>query len=136
MAAQTSGWFESRRGRAILENLTAYLFLAPAGVIIFVFGLFPVLFAFFVSLHRWRRFPGEYRGLTYYIQALGDFAYVLFFWLELGLIVAGLYTLWRIWRESEGERQGLLYLLPGAAMTAGLFAFINWLFILLPVVLD
>lgn len=136
MAVQTSGWFESRRGRVILENLTAYLFLAPAWAIIFVFGLFPVLFAFFVSLHRWRRFPGEYRGLTYYIQALGDFAYVLFFWLALGLILAGLYALWRIWRESEDERQGLLYLLPGAVATAGLFAFVNWFFILLPVVLD
>ena len=50
--------FNSRRGRLLQENLTAYLFLAPALLLIFVFGIFPVGFAFFVSLYRWRRFPG------------------------------------------------------------------------------
>lgn len=118
------------------ENLTAWLFLAPAGTIIFTFGLFPVLFAFFVSLHRWRRFPGDYRGLDSYVKALGNFAYVIFFWLALGVLIYGLYALWRLWRESRHERRGLALLLPGALATAELFAFINWLFILLPVVLN
>ncbi|MBZ0299263.1 MAG: hypothetical protein K8J31_05975, partial [Anaerolineae bacterium] len=136
MAAISSGLFQSRRGRLIRENLTAYLFLAPAGTIIFLFGLFPVMFAFFVSLHRWRRFPGEYRGLDYYVNALGDFAYVLFFWLALGVIIFGLYALWRIWRESRDERRARLLVLPGAAASAGLFALFNWFFILLPLVLD
>ena len=136
-AVSTSGGlFNSRRGRVLRENLTAYLFLAPAGAIIFTFGLFPVLFAFFVSLHRWRRFPGDYRGLDSYVKALGDFAYVLFFWLAVGAFVYGLYALWRLWRESRDERQGLWMLLPGAAAAGGLFAFLNWLFILLPVVLN
>lgn len=132
----SQGWFSSRRRRAIRENLTAYLFLAPAGTIIFVFGLFPVLFAFFVSLHRWRRFPGDYRGLDTYVKALGNFAYVLFFWLAVGALVYGLYALWRLWRESRNERQGLWMLVPGALAAGGLFAFLNWLFILLPVVLN
>ena len=31
----------TRRGRLLKENLTAYLFLAPAGILILLFGLFP-----------------------------------------------------------------------------------------------
>ncbi len=120
----------------ILENLTAYLFLAPAGAIIFLFGIFPVLFAFFVSLHRWRRFPDEYRGLDSYVDALGNFAYVVFFWLALGLILFGVYSAWRLWRDSRGERQALLFLVPGASGALGVLAFTNWFFVLLPVVLD
>ena len=79
----------TRRGRIFIENLTAYVFLAPAGCLILCFGLFPVAFAFFVSLHRWRRFPDEYIGLANYEKALGNFGYILFFWLALlGLIAA------------------------------------------------
>ena len=64
-----------RLRRLILENLTAYAFLLPAGILITIFGLFPVLFAFFVSLHQWRRFPGDYLGLDNYVHALDSFAY-------------------------------------------------------------
>ena len=129
-------FFNTRRGRHVLENLTAYLFLAPAGIIIFIFGLFPVLFAFFVSLHRWRRFPEEYRGLDSYVKALGSFAYVIFFWLAAGLIVFGLYSIWRLWRESRAERQAWWFLPPAALVTGALLSIINWFFIILPVVLD
>ncbi len=34
------------------ENLTAYLFLAPLVLIIAVFSLYPVVYSFFLSLHR------------------------------------------------------------------------------------
>ena len=77
-------FLNTKRGQALIENLTAYLFLAPAGIIIFVFALFPVAFAFFVSLHKWRRFPEEYEGLDNYVEALGGMAYVVFFWLAIG----------------------------------------------------
>lgn len=126
-----SSWLNTRRGQQLLENLTAYLFLSPAILIIFIFGIFPVAFAFFVSLHEWGRFPDEYVGLAQYIKALGDFAYVLFFWIGIGALVGAGLTLARLWRESIGARRGLLYLIPGAALTAALFAFVNWFFILL-----
>lgn len=136
MAVQSSGLFNSRRGRVILENLTGYAFLAPAGFIIFLFGLFPVLFAFFVSLHRWRRFPGDYQGLDNYVDALGNLAYVLFFWLAVGAILGSIYGLWHIWKTSRGERQALAHLVPGALAAAALFAVLNWFFALLPVILN
>ena len=73
----------TRRGRLLIENLTAYAFLAPAALLIFLFGVFPVAFAFFVSLHRWRRFPDQYVGLANYEKALGNLGYILFFWLAI-----------------------------------------------------
>ena len=88
--------FNSRKGRALQESLTAYLFLAPALMLVFVFGIFPVGFAFFVSLHRWRRFPGDFLGLSNYVQALDNLAYVLFFWLALGALVYALLLLRRM----------------------------------------
>lgn len=130
------GLFETKRGRVLLENLTAYLFLAPAGTIIFLFGLFPVAFAFFVSLHQWRRFPGDYEGLDAYVEALGSFAYVAFFWLSIGLILYGFYSIYRLWQASSEERRGVTYLVPGVVLAIAITAFINWFFALLPFVLN
>lgn len=126
--------FETRRGRLLLENLTGYLFITPASLILFVFGIFPVAFAFFVSLHRWRRTPDAFRGLDQYISALGDFAYVLFFWLAIGTIIVGVLRLRTLLRQ--GNLWALTAVIPGAALTAAVGAFINWFFILLPLILD
>lgn len=123
--------FNSRRGQILRENLTAYLFLAPAGLIIFVFGIFPVAFAFFVSLHEWGRFPEEYTGLKQYQDALGDFAYVLFFWIAAGLIAFGLFSLWKLFQQNRGSPVNFLMLAPAAAITAAILTFVNWLFIVL-----
>jgi multiple sugar transport system permease protein len=129
--APLESFFNSRRGEILRENLTAYLFLAPAGLIIFVFGIFPVAFAFFVSLHEWGRFPEEYTGLAQYEAALGDFAYVLFFWMALGFIAYGLYSLWTMFRENRATPASFLMMVPGAAITAAIVALLNWLFVAL-----
>ena len=120
----------------IQENLTAYLFLAPAGTIIFLFGLFPVAFAFFVSLHKWRRFPEEYEGLDSYVEAVGNMAFVAFFWLALGALVFAGYTAWRLWRATRDERLGLIQILPAIVVTAAIFAWVDWFFRLLPVIMS
>ena len=137
-ASLETGFFQSKRGRNLIENLTAYAFLTPAFIIIFTFGLFPVAFAFFVSLHRWRRFPEGWRGLDNYVNALGNFAYIAFFWLAIGAFIYGIYTLWRLWKETgkAQERASLSLLIPGIALTVSIFAFINWFFTLIPVIFD
>ncbi len=130
---------QGRRRRLIIENLTAYAFLLPAGILIFTFGLFPVLFAFFVSLHKWRRFPDEFVGLTNFERAMGDFTYVLFFWLALGALALGLYYLWRTFRETVSQsdkRPGLMFLVPGVVNAAALLLFVRWFSLLLPMVLN
>lgn len=121
------------RRRVLIENLEAYVFLFPAALLIFIFGLFPVAFAFFVSLHRWRRFPSDYVHLDNYARALGDFAFVFFFWLALGALAYGLWLLYRQWKRAP---RGLIALLPALANAGALLLFIRWFALVLPLVLN
>jgi multiple sugar transport system permease protein len=127
-------FFSTQRGRVLTENLTAYLFLLPAGVIVFLFGLFPVAFALLVSLYRWRRFPGDYQGLANYTRALDHFAYVLFFWLALTAIVAAVMMLRSLLQVPE--RKALLALLPGLANGLAGLLFLRWVALLLPIIIN
>ncbi|MGD8398976.1 MAG: sugar ABC transporter permease [Anaerolineae bacterium] len=65
------GLFAGRKGRARQEVLTAYLFLFPAILIIFVFGLWPVLHALYVSLHKWNIKPRGSQCVPYWLAQLG-----------------------------------------------------------------
>ena len=65
------GIFSGRKGRARRETLTAYLFLLPAILIIFIFGLWPVLHAFYVSLHKWNIKPKGSECLPFWRASLG-----------------------------------------------------------------
>ncbi len=65
------GLFSGRRGRKIQEALTAYLFLLPALLIIITFGLWPVLHAFYVSLHRWNIRPKGSTCIPYWLARIG-----------------------------------------------------------------
>ncbi|MFO7536618.1 MAG: hypothetical protein R6X32_01000, partial [Chloroflexota bacterium] len=72
----TLSFMETRRGRKLRENITAYLFLTPGLLIIFTFGIFPIFYAGYVSLFQWRIRQGEYLGLVNFVDAMGDVAYV------------------------------------------------------------
>lgn len=127
-------FLRTRRGRKVIENLTAYAFIAPAGFLLFLFGVFPVIFAFFVSLHRWRRFPEQYEGLANYERALGEFAHVPFFWLGIGALgFAGL-LIYRVMRERH-LRAGIS-IVPGALLATSLASFSLYFFTLLPGILN
>ena len=65
------GLFAGRKGRARRETLTAYLFLLPAILIIFVFGLWPVAHALYVSLHKWNVKPKGSQCFSYWAASLG-----------------------------------------------------------------
>lgn len=129
-----------RRGRILRENLTAYLFILPAGLVIFVFGLFPVAFAFFISLHRWRTTEQQriYLGLDNYARALGNFGYVLFFWLAIGALLVGAFYFYRAARIIQAEKKfgAWLHTIPALFNTAAGFLLVLWFFRLLPVILD
>ena len=66
-------WLSARRLREWREYLTAYLMIAPAVTLIFIFGIFPVGFALFVSLHKWRLKRGDVIGIINYTDAVGQF---------------------------------------------------------------
>ena len=129
-------FFTTKQGRVFSENLRAYGFLTPAAIILFIFNIFPVGFAFFVSLHRWRRFPGEYRGIDNYESAMGDFAYTAFFWIALALTVYALWRLWRYWQNSREEPIAWLFVPVGILNAIAMTAFVGWFFMLLPIVLE
>jgi len=129
--------FATRRGRLLIENLTAYLFLAPAGLLIILFGIFPVAFAFFVSLHRWRRFPDEYVGLANYEKALGNLGYILFFWLAIIALAGAVRTarsLRKLLDDSTNIRQ-LGSIASGIIAGYAALLAIDWFFKLVPVIM-
>jgi ABC-type sugar transport system permease subunit len=76
---------ETRRGRKLRDNITAYLFLTPGLLIIFTFGIFPIFYAGYVSLFQWRIRQGEYRGLANFVNAMGDVAYVALALFSIGI---------------------------------------------------
>ena len=54
------------------EHLTGYLFILPAVLLVALFGLFPIGYAFYMSLRRWRVVDRGFIGLANYEKALGD----------------------------------------------------------------
>ena len=132
-----SRMLNTRRGRILIENLTAYVFLAPAGCLIILFGLFPVAFAFFVSLHRWRRFPDEYVGLANYEKALGNLGYILFFWLALLGFAAVAVLSRRLLRRLQRNRSAgqMAAMAAGAICGYVLLLVIDWFFKLIPIIM-
>ena len=130
-------FFATRHGRILKENFTAYAFLAPAAILIGLFGLFPVAFAFFVSLHRWRRFPDHYSGLANYEKALGNLAFILFFWLALLLLAAGLLLIRRLrGRLSDsGQVSDVAQIACGFFFGYCILLVVDWFFKLIPIVM-
>ncbi len=134
IAAARPGLFAGRRGRKLREALLAYLLLLPAFVIVFTFGLFPLLFAAYQStLKGINKIVGRYDGLGNYITAIDSITYLICFWGALGLIV---YAVWTIHdgsrRTREGRRSywrwalpGLLYGLAVGLLVATVFRFLG-----------
>lgn len=118
------GLLSSRRGRNFRNNLTAYLFLAPAAILIFTFGIFPVFYAAYVSLYRWRIRQGEYRSLQNFVSAMGDIAYLFFALVVIALLFIGISYFIRTYRSAQEYgipiQFPLLSLIPGAIIAYGL----------------
>ena len=58
--------------RRLREHLTGYLYVGPAALVLGLFVVFPVCYAFYVSLHHWGLTRGAYVGLENYRRAFGD----------------------------------------------------------------
>jgi len=132
-----AGWLTPRRLRTWREYLTGYLMIAPAVTLIFIFGIFPVGFALFVSLHKWRLKRGDIIGMDNYTDAIGPLAYLLVFGLGIGLLVWALFRLRRIYKTFEDSSWRFWLLnLPGILLAGVALSFINWTVVLLPNILD
>lgn len=118
-----SGIFSGKSGRLLRENLTAYLFLSPALLIVFLFGIFPILFASYVSLYKWRIKQNTWRGLDNYIAAMGDPAYLFFYLLAIALVVVAAMSLFTAVQAAREKLlpwyMPLFSLFPGALIAYG-----------------
>ncbi len=132
------GLFGGRRGRKLVEAVSAYLFLLPALIIIGTFGLFPLAFSAYEStLKGLNTFLGKYGGMDNYTKAIGELAYVVFFWLAAVFVYMAIRSLVNTIRTArEQDDNPWPWVLPGLVTAAGLGLFARFFYLLLPEVLD
>ena len=129
--------FSGRRGRNLREYITAYLMITPSIALIFLFGIFPVGFALFVSLHKWRIKRTDFIDIDNYIKAVDNLTYVAMFALAVGALLAAISLFRRIMTNAkENQERPWLLAIPGILYAATVLAFVNWLFLQLPEILD
>ena len=87
------------------EKLVGYSFIMPAVLIISLFGVFPVFFGMYMSLHKWKVFKGRFLGLENYERILGSIP--AFFIFILGLLSLIL-SFW-IWSEYKDKLKQKIY---------------------------
>lgn len=102
------------------ENLTGYLFILPAVALIAIFGLFPIGYAFYMSLRRWRVRDRGFIGIGNYEKALGDWMGVAIFIVGI-IVLLGAYLLWDRFFSQRGRRSFYSGLLCVGLGVAGLF---------------
>ncbi len=110
-----------KRRRQIREALTGYVFVLPAAVATFLFGLWPVVAGFYESLKSGSPLTNKYVGLNNYVRAFGSLTYILLFALCLIFIYLG----YRAWRSAYLRRQETgdnpwHFVVPGFLFGAGL----------------
>lgn len=129
--------FTGQRGRKLRENITGFAFIAPASILIFIFGIFPVFFAMFVSLHKWRIKRTDFIHLRNYVKAISYLTYVLVFFLGLGALLGLVFLIRRIVKTAqENHEKPWISLVPGLLLALTVAALFNWVFRALPAVLD
>jgi multiple sugar transport system permease protein len=130
-------YFTPRKIREFRESLTGYLFVTPALILIFVFGIFPVAFALYVSLHKWRIVRTKFIGMENFVKAIGNLAYVAGFFIAVGALILT-YTIIRqlIQHAKELRVKPWLQIVPGLANTLAAFAFLRYLWFQTPEFLD
>ncbi len=131
-------WFAGRQGRRLREALLAYLFLLPAFLIVGTFGLFPLLFAAFVSTQRGiNKIVGRYDALSNYVAAIDSLTYILGFWGAGILVALAIYRVIQNWQivRQEGRRYWL-WAAPGVFIGVSLAFAVGFILRLLPLLLQ
>ena len=123
-----------RRGRELREYLAAYLMIFPSVFLIFLFGIFPVFFALYVSLHKWQLIQGDFRGLRNYISAVDNLTYVGLFTLALVAFLFAFKNLRKFYldRREDDSRLAWVTALSGLVQAASILALFRWGFYQLP----
>ena len=129
--------FTGRSGRKIREALTAYAFIAPSTILIFIFGLFPVGFAIYVSMHKWRIKRGDFIHIQNYVNAIGNLAYIVVFFLGVAAFIGAFLLIKRILKMArDNNEKPWLTVIPGLIFAVTVFSLFRWFYSALPEVLD
>ena len=87
------------------NQINGYIFILPAFLIIGIFGIFPVFFGMYMSVHKWKVFKGRFLGFENYQKILGD---ISSFWLFiLGLLIL-IFSYW-FWSEYKSKFKNKFY---------------------------
>ena len=107
------------------EKITGYFFILPAVLIISLFGIFPIFFGMYMSIHKWKVFKGRFLGLENYKKILGDIPAFGFFIIGLLLLIL---SYW-IWTEMKDKFKNKILrpLLSFLILILGIYLInINW----------
>lgn len=109
------------------EWLTGYLFVLPATLLIAVFGLFPIAYALYMSVHRWRIRKGAFIGLDNYASIVGDWWGALAFFGGLLLVLAAHWLWTDAFRRDDGAPRLVGRLLGAVLLLAsGVSVSLGW----------
>jgi len=130
-------WLPGTKRRRIREYITGYVMVFPATFLVFLFGIFPVGFALYVSMNKWRLKRSGFIGYENYTDAIGSLAYVALFALAVGSFLFAYLQLKKLRRQAEehGEKPWR-FAIPGIVIAAAVASFVRWTVLLLPEVLD
>ena len=85
MDLNKGGW--NMYSKALKKDSYGYLFIAPFFIIFIIFGLYPIIYSFYLSFTKWDGFGNPiFNGLTNYQRLLGDYLFykslfnTLFIW--------------------------------------------------------
>lgn len=112
------------RGR-FQEKLTAYLFILPSALLIAIFGLFPIGYAFYMSLFRWRVRQGSFIGLDHYQDLLGSWGGALAFVAGLFALLAA-HWLWTTAFAKSGWHRSGRVIIALLLMASGVVIALGW----------
>ena len=107
------------------EKLIGYTFITPAVLIISLFGVFPVFFGMYMSIHKWKVFKGRFLGFENYERILGSLSAFWFFVIGLLFLIL---SYW-VWSEFKDKFKNKLYVLISSVLILiiGIYLInINW----------
>ncbi len=102
------------------EQITGFLYILPAFIIIFLFGLFPIGYSFYMSLFNWRVRRGNFVGFGHYFDIFGDVWGFLMFLAGVGLLGLA-YWVWNKAFKSMTAGGFISKLIAAIALIAGGF---------------
>lgn len=106
------------------EQITGYLFVLPALVVILVFGLFPIGYSLYMSLFNWRVTKGAYVGGRNYLLIFGTWTNLLITLAGIALIVAA-FWIWSNAFSSLSNRKTIAKVVAAAVLIVGGVVFVT-----------